>query len=121
MEPLTRQTGFRHAVVTCILIVIISLLTSYKKELFVAETGHLKLYGGGIGILLAIGLVLRWRYVREILAVLTAITLPIVIAFVIFDLQSPKLFARLWLLALQGSVAVLLLGSRELKAYIDSR
>lgn len=117
MQALRNQTGFRHAVVAASLVIFISLLTNFQKELFVSETGHMQVFGGGLGVILAVGLVLRWRFAHSILAVITVFGFVLLSLFTLFDLQSPKLFARLWLLVLYGTATYLLLGSKELQAY----
>lgn len=119
MDDLTRKRGFTHAVVTASLIIVVSVLTTYKKELFVAETGHIQLFGR-LGIFLGIGLVLRLRYVREFLAIITAMSILPLIVFLLYDVPSSKLIARLWLITLYVTITFLLLASKDLKNYTRS-
>jgi hypothetical protein len=48
------------------IIISIVTVTAYQKALFIHETGNIKIFGS-LGIVLAIGLVLKWKYVRVIL------------------------------------------------------
>lgn len=73
-EKFYQQKGFYQTLLTSILIISISLITQYKKTLFVQETGNFKIYGS-LGMLLAVGLLLKWKFVREILGVLSLIVL----------------------------------------------
>lgn len=67
---IVNQKGFKEIVAVTILIIAVSLLTFIKKELFVHESGTMQVYGS-IGVLLAFGLLLKWKYARPILLFIT--------------------------------------------------
>lgn len=110
--------GFYFTLITAILITTISLLTEYKQGLFVPESGSLKFFGG-VGIILSIGLLLKWRYVREILGVLVLFSL-FAMAFIFFHSDSKYLIARLGLFLSFGLIAYFLIFSKALRRYVNS-
>ena len=71
-EKFYQQKEFYWTMLTSILIITVSLLTHYEKV--VLGTGNAKVYGS-LGIVFAIGLLLKWKFVREILALITLIGL----------------------------------------------
>ncbi len=71
-EKFYQQKAFYWTLLTSILIITVSLLTHYEKV--VLGTGNAKVYGS-LGIVFAIGLLLKWKFVREILAVITLLGL----------------------------------------------
>ena len=108
--------GFYLTLITAILITTISLLTEYKQGLFVPESGNLKFFGG-VGIILSIGLLLKWRYVREILGVLVLFSL-FALIFVFLRSDSTFFIARLGLFLSLGVIAYFLIFSKALKEYV---
>ena len=62
------QKAFYWTLLTSILIISVSLLTYYEKVLL--GIGSMKIYGS-LGIVFAIGLLLKLKFVREILALIT--------------------------------------------------
>ncbi|HYG20636.1 MAG TPA: hypothetical protein VD816_16970, partial [Ohtaekwangia sp.] len=74
MKKYYTREGFVPTLIAAILIVFIALITQFRQDLFVEETGNLKIFGS-LGILLSLGLVLRWRKMREILSAVVAVAL----------------------------------------------
>ncbi len=74
------QKGFIPTLMASLLLIFVSTVNNYAKEYFVPETGHFKLLGG-LGLVLAIGLLLRWRYFRQISAVISGFLMGIVVIF----------------------------------------
>jgi putative effector of murein hydrolase len=115
-----QEKGFFLTLLTSILIISIILIIDFKKTLFVRETGHLKILGGGLGIILAIGLILKWKYVRQILGVLVLISLVGVI-FIAIGSSKEFLLSYSILLSTLFLIAYLLLFSKSVKDYINSK
>ncbi|MCB0527487.1 MAG: hypothetical protein KDC61_01690 [Saprospiraceae bacterium] len=107
-----RQT----AILAALLIVLITaVIPNTFKSLFSAESGHLKILPG-IGPLLALGLLLRWRRVRQIAYLAFAIAFFITL---IIGIMTPEY--RPGFLLMSGLIAILLavLGSQPMKAYLQ--
>ncbi|MBK6566784.1 MAG: hypothetical protein IPG18_16700 [Saprospiraceae bacterium] len=49
------------------ILLTISLLTHFRKDLFVEESGKIELFNG-LSLMLIFGLIFKWKYTREILA-----------------------------------------------------
>jgi len=73
-KALYSQKGFRSTLLTSLLIIAIAIATEYFEALFVHETGDIKIFGG-IGIVLALGLIFKWRYVKAILSIFSFMAL----------------------------------------------
>lgn len=86
-EKFYQQKGFWITLLTAILIVSVKLLTSFKYTLFVEEDGSFSMFGNG-GILLAAGLLLKWKHIRKILIVSVFFGLCICIGYA-FNPDSP--------------------------------
>ncbi len=78
-----QQKGFLLTLLASILLILISEVNNYAKEYFVHETGNFKILGG-LGLILAIGLLLKWRYFRQISAVISGFLMGIVVLIGIF-------------------------------------
>lgn len=115
-----QEKGFFLTLITSILIILIILIIDYKKTLFVQETGHLKILGGGLGIILAIGLILKWKYIRQILGVLVLLSLVAVIGMIIGS-SKEFLLSYSILLSTLILIAYLLLFSKSVKDYVNSK
>lgn len=85
-NSLYRQKGFWTTFVAAVIIVSIVLVTEYQKQMFVPETGNIKVFGT-LGIVLAIGLIFKWRYVREILMTVLMFSIGFIF-FVLFNTES---------------------------------
>lgn len=115
-----QEKGFFLTLITSILIILIILIIDYKKTLFVQETGHLKILGGGLGIILSIGLILKWKYVRQILSVLVLLSL---VAVIVIAIGSTKEFLISYFLLISTLIliAYLLLFSKSVTDYINDK
>ena len=63
--PIYRQEGFYHTLAAAVLIIAVSLTTSYFKNSLSVEFVNIKIYGN-LGIIFAIGLILKWKYIPEV-------------------------------------------------------
>src|SRR5687768_15885226 len=111
------QKGFYHTLLAAVLVTAVALVTHFRKDLFVYETGNIRFFGS-LGILLAIGLLLKWRKVREILAVFSVVIF--LIAFLITVFWDEKF--RVSYAILSGVVALItwLLMSHHVKHFTNS-
>lgn len=57
------QKGRIEIIFVALFIMAVTLLSNFSKELFVESTGNYKVFGN-LGLLLALGLLLKWKYVR---------------------------------------------------------
>lgn len=114
-ENLSLKRGFYFTLFTSILIISITLITEFQKTLFVHESGNFTLFGV-IGSVLAIGLLLKWRYVRTILIVFTLLSIPFEI-MVLSNLAKEFLIPHIVLLIVLIIILSLLVFSKSLKYY----
>lgn len=63
-----KQPGFYPKLFTTIQIILISVSTIYFKTLYVTESGKFNI-PSNIGIILSLGLLLKWKYIRQILSI----------------------------------------------------
>ena len=115
-----KQKGFLITLITTLLIISIALITEHKKEFFVHENGNIKVFGS-IGITLAIGLLLKWRFVREILGFLVLIS---IIGFIFINIISSNhdfLVANIILILGLIIVFYLLIISKSVKNYMNNK
>lgn len=68
------KTDFLITLFTALLIFLIPIFVKYNHSLFVTETGKLKIFGDYVGIL-SLGLLLQWKYVRQILVFIELLTI----------------------------------------------
>ena len=61
------QSGKLQIAIVVLIVAIITVLANFYKELFVAQSGKFQVLGN-LGLVLAIGLVQKWRYVRTVLS-----------------------------------------------------
>lgn len=76
------EKGFYLTLLTSALITIIAIVTEHLKNLFVHETGNIKIIGG-IGVALAIGMLFKIKYTRQILATLVLLSIIAMISILI--------------------------------------
>ena len=79
-----KQRGFWLTFLTSILIISVALVTDLKMDLFVPVTGKFRLFGG-VGIIIAVTLLFKWKYSRPILGIITVIYLIAAIFFAFHD------------------------------------
>ena len=113
------QEGFLSTLLTAVLIFLIATATEYFKHFFVHDTGNIKIFGG-IGILLAIGLLFKLRFTRYILSVITFIAM-IMATLMIYWSDKEFVYAHSTLLVALGLVAYFLVFSDSVKKYVESK
>ncbi|MGC1239946.1 MAG: hypothetical protein WA874_00085 [Chryseosolibacter sp.] len=117
MQPkIYQQNGFYHTLLVVVLVTAVALVTHFRKDLFVHETGNIRMFGS-LGIVLAFGLFLKWRNAREILLVFSAVILVILILITfLWDEKFAVSYA-----VLSGVVAVItwLLKSNHVKQFTN--
>lgn len=118
-QALYRQKGFLSTLFTTLLIIAIAVVTDYFDTLFVPETGNLKIFGG-IGIILAVGLIFKWNHVRLILSVISAGALIVLILFAGMA-RDPYIIPRLILSVALALSTYFLLFSKAVKTYVDRK
>lgn len=118
MREIHKKDGFYLTLLIALLIVSIALVTQYQKALFVEETGNIKIFGG-LGILLAIGLVLRLKYVREILGAMTLLTV-VLTTMTMINIGAEFYIAYGILLAALVAILSLLAFSQSVSNYLKS-
>jgi hypothetical protein len=118
-EKFYQKKGFYQSLFTSVLIIAIAVITDRFKTLFVPETGNLKLFGG-IGIILALGLLLKWKYVRQILAVLVLIALFAMI-FILINTSSEFILNQSILLIALAVASYFLILSSSVRNYVKSQ
>lgn len=65
-----KQSGKVETLVVATIILAITILSKFSKELFVEPTGKFEIFGN-LGFLLVIGLIWRWRHIRKVVSILT--------------------------------------------------
>jgi hypothetical protein len=104
-----KEKGFYLTLLTSTFIILIAFVTQHYKNLFVPVTGNIKIIGG-IGVLLAIGLLFKVRYTRQLLAI---IILFAIIGVISIMLNSGKEFI------LAYSILLLTLGFIEYQLFFS--
>jgi hypothetical protein len=117
-EKFYQKKGFYQALFTSVLIIAIEVITGQFKTLFVSESGNLKLFGG-IGIILALGLLLKWKYVRQILGVLVLFALFAMI-FILINTSREFILNRSVLLIALAVAFYFLIISSSVRNYVNS-
>ena len=79
-----KQKGFWLTFLTSILIISVALVTDLKMDLFVPMTGKFRLFGG-VGAIISITLLFKWKYSRHVLGIITVIYLIGTISFAFHD------------------------------------
>ncbi len=116
-QKIYQQEGFLVTFIVALLVISISLITEHSQSLFVHETGNIR-YFGSFGIILSIGLLLKWRYARIILGFLTLLALIITILILVKTEQEFLLAYTILTIALLFA-SYLLWFSKALKIYTD--
>lgn len=111
-----QEKGFYLTLLTSIFIILVAFVTEHYKNFFVHDTGNIKIVGG-FGILLAIGLIFKVRYTRQLLAI---IILFAIIGVIIIMLNSSKEFLLAYsiLLMVLGFVEYQLIFSIPVLRYV---
>jgi len=116
MEKTYRQTGFFPTLFITFLITFITLFTHYNKTLFVQETGNFKIFGV-VTIILAFWLLLKWRYVRQILTIIVGVV-TVVMGSITFVVPTEFRTAYIILTGALLLVLYLLIFSTAVKQYV---
>lgn len=113
-----QTTGKTQAYIVAAIIIGVSLLTQFQKTWFVEPTGHISVFGN-VGALLAIGLIFRWKYIREILSVMMIMAIIGCISSIYMsNFNSISMFV---LLAAFSVSFYFLAISNNLKTYVGNR
>jgi len=110
--------GILATIIAFLIILGITAVTHFYKELFVHPTGNTEMFRS-IGVFLGIGMLLKWKYTREILGVLIFLGI-IVRALVVIFSVSPYLIPNTILLISLLILFYLLKISNSVKEYISS-
>ncbi|MDQ1771442.1 hypothetical protein GQR60_09980 [Labilibaculum sp. A4] len=113
-----QQKGFKATLCAAIILIAIPIVTDVYKESFVSETGHFKIMGG-LSIILAIGLLAKWKFVRHIAGILTGFILfaTIFMAFAM-GLNYAMAYTALFITLI---VLLVLLNSKSVTVYMNSK
>ena len=65
------------------IIFTITFLSNFSKELFVEQSGKFEIFGNNLGFILVIGLLWKWKYIRDIVSVLTLFVIFVIISSVV--------------------------------------
>lgn len=114
---LYQQRGFYPTLLISLLIIAVTLITHFRQDLFVQETGKFKIFGS-LWIILSIGLILRWKYVYRILGFLTLFVLVVVIPLPFF-VDKKYLVNHLIIIATLILITYLLFLSKSVKSYVN--
>jgi len=115
-----QEKGFFHTLLAAVLFITINIMPQHFKTLFVGEGGHLKIFGGGIGVILTIGLFLKWKYVLQILAALTLIG-TFAVSVILINTPREYTISFISLLLLLIVTLYLLIFSKDVKYYVEER
>ena len=77
------QQGKIETYVIATIIFTITFLINFSKELFVEQSGKFEIFGNNLGFILVIGLLWKWKYIREIVSVLTLFVIFVIISSVV--------------------------------------
>lgn len=111
-----QEKGFYITLLTSTFIILISFVTEHYKNLFVHETGNIKIVGS-IGVLLAIGLLFKVRYTRQLLAIIIMFAI-IAVIFMMINLGKEYMLAYSILLLVLGFVEYQLIFSIPVLRYV---
>lgn len=110
------QSGKLEVYAVAFIILAITVLSNFYKELFVAEGGKFQIFGN-LGIILLIGLFQKWKHIRMLLSILTLITMCAILTGVMLS----KSINLTYLALLLGLLTVFYLTtfSNGVKAYLS--
>ena len=118
MNP--KERGLLLTVFICVCIILTSIIP-YFKQLFVSETGSFSIPGKGFGVLFAIGLFLKWEWMRKVVIALYSFNILLLSFIVPVNLQiGGKLYSFLFLIWLHLVVVLVLYFSRDVKHFLNT-
>jgi hypothetical protein len=124
MMKIYKQEGFFVTLFASMSIILMTSILSIKTELFVRDIEDLIHIGPAIGFMFAIGLILKWRFIRlivlTVLAAFTAFHLFFLLSEIFFDQNITMLQIISWivLILLEIIVLAILVISKSLKVYM---
>lgn len=77
------QQGKIETYVIATIIFTITFLINFSKELFVEQSEKFEIFGNNLGFILVIGLLWKWKYIRDIVSVLTLFVIFVIISSVV--------------------------------------
>lgn len=111
------QQGKIETYVIATIIFTITFLSNFSKELFVEQSGKFEIFGNNLGFILVIGLLWKWKYIREIVSVLTLFVIFVIISSVV---MIKSLSIPLFVLLVAMSISFYLTTfSANVKEYLD--
>jgi hypothetical protein len=111
-----QRAGFTQTLVAALLLVLVCQISRFKY-LFVPETGNIRILGN-FGLLLALGMLLRWRYVRVMVGILMC---PALLMLSYGASPSQEFFlSYLALMFVVGLIIYFTLFSKAVKTYFGS-
>lgn len=113
-----KPSGKLEIAIVVLIILSITILSNFYKELFVEESGSFQLFGN-LGILLALGLLQRWAHIRKIVSVWTFVAILGILSG--FLLSKSIVTSHLLLVMGLAIVFYLMNFSPGVKAYLDQR
>jgi hypothetical protein len=111
------QQGKIETYVIATIIFTITFLSNFSKELFVEQSGKFEIFGNNLGFILVIGLLWKWKYIREIVSVLTLFVIFVIMSSVV---MIKSLSIPLFVLLVAMSISFYLTTfSANVRAYLD--
>jgi len=114
------QKGLFQTVLVGFLIVLVSFFTKRYTSVFFGTSGNLNILELQASILLAAGLLLKWKYIRQIAGFWMLISLLFLI-FAIVAMDKEYLLANILLALGLGIILYFLFFSDSLRAYVEDR
>jgi hypothetical protein len=111
-----KQNGRLETLLIAAIIMAITMVTNFSKEIFVEQSGNIQIFGN-FGLLMVAGLIWKWKYTRKVLSILTFIALLAIIMSVIMV----KTITFPFLMLLAGLIIAFYLStfSNNVKVYFD--
>ena len=111
-----KQNGRLETLLIATIILAITMVTNFSKEIFVQQSGNIQIFGN-FGLLIVAGLIWKWKYTRKVVSILTFIALLAIIMSVIMV----KTITLPFLMLLAGLIIAFYLStfSNNMKVYFD--
>jgi len=111
-----KQNGRLETLLIATIILAITMVTNFSKEIFVQQSGNIQIFGN-FGLLMVAGLIWKWKYTRKVVSILTFIALLAIIMSVIMV----KTITLPFLMLLAGLIIAFYLStfSNNMKVYFD--
>jgi hypothetical protein len=102
-----------------VVIFLVSIFPSLWKELFVPQTGNIKIIGPVIGFFLAFGIYHKWKHIDKIFYVVFGLVLGTDL-FLLFSSNVNNFIAYLILSIAHLSILLVFIYSKSIKAHLNS-